>query len=451
MSLKIVFRPVNKDSKEGYLKVRVIENRKSKFVSLGIKLHESFWLEGKQRVSNKEIRHEVINKKIEDVLKTLSAYDNDVQVLQSNNKTILEFYQDIIDTTINEGTKLKYINIQLKLRNYFNSINLHDLKFKHLDSKKVQEFYKFIIDSGNAIDTANYNMKAFKALINKAKKAGHVRYANDPFANLQLKFSEKKLKALTTDEVKRIINTRFAERRKHHYNRRFRVNELTLREVANVFLFQLFTQGLRCSDVQFLRWRNFKFENGKMYLEYTMYKTKKGMKVSLSYIALKMIELQVIRFMPQAEDEIYSLNQLDENYAEDIYKIYSKYIEQLSLSEQRNSFVFHFFNPNDFAEFKDKEIGVLNNLQYKRLTGTRAWYNKLLKDIQEQCKISINLTSHVARHTYSQLLIENDVNLQDVSHSLGHMHISTTQTYIARLPSKNIDRFNEVFSQQFTS
>lgn len=448
MSLKIVFRPVRKDSKDGYLKVRVIENRKSKFVSLGIKVHESCWLDSKQKVSAKEPNYEQINKKIDDVLKTLSTYDNDVQVLQSSNKTILEFYQDIIDTTVNEGTRLKYVNIQTKLKNYFKSIGLNDLKFRQLDTKMVQEFYKFIIDSGNAVDTANYNMKAFKALVNKAKKAGQVRYANDPFANLQLKFSQKKLKALTADEVKRIINTRFIEKRKFHYNRR--LHDLTLREVANTFLFQLFTQGLRCSDVQLLRWRNFKFESDKMYLEYTMYKTKKGMKVGLSPLALRMIEIQILRFRPDSESEIYALQQSDPNYQQQIYGVYCKYIEQLSRGEQRNSFVFQYLRDEDYIQYRDKEITQLNALQYKRLTGTRAYYNKLLKIVQEQCKVSINLTSHVARHTYSQLLIENDVNLQDVSYSLGHMHISTTQTYVAKLPSKNIDNFNEVFSRQFS-
>lgn len=450
MSLKIVFRPVNKDSKDGYLKVRVIENRKAKFVSLGIKLHEKNWLDSKQKVSNKEPKHEQMNKKIDEVLKTLSAYDNDVQILQTTNKTILEFYQDIIDVTPNQGTRLKYINIQTKIRNYLVSIGYDDLKFKHLDSKKVQGLYKYIIDSGNSNDTASYNMKAFKALVNKAKKAGHVRYANDPFANLEFKFSQKKLKALTTDEVKRLINTRLIEKRKSHYNRRFREHFITLRELANTFLFQLFTQGLRCSDVQLLRWSNFKFENGRMYLEYTMYKTKKGMRVSLSPLAMRMLEIPLLQVMPDAEHEIFSLEPSGEYHMLDLYQVYCKYIQQLSRGKYRNDFVFHFLKNEDFMEFRDREIGNLNEIQYKRLTGTRAWYNLILKNIQEQCDISIRLTSHVARHTYSQLLIENNVNVQDVSYSLGHMHISTTQTYIAKLPSSNVDNYNEIFSKQFS-
>lgn len=462
MSLKIIFRPISKDSKEGYLKVRVIENRQTKMVSLGIKIHISDWLESKQRVSSKHPFYQEINLKIEDVIKSLAQHDNDIQVLQTTSKTILQFYQEVIDSTVNQGTKLKYINVRKKFTDYLQSINMFDLKFNQLTESKVKGFYKHMIDSGNIVDSVNYKLKSFKATINKAIKAGLVRYPNDPFINLQLKYSQKKLKFLTSDEVKCILNTIYFDKRKFHYNTR--LHDLTLKEIAHTFLFQLFTQGLRCSDVQFLRWRNFKMVGDTLFIDYIMFKTKKEMSVNLTYLSLKMLEIPIIKFASNIEDEldVYERLKLDilkskspkmhiqiSDVESDAYKVYVKYIMELATGDKRNDFVFHFLNKEDFKNFNDKEIGNLTAIQYSKFTGTRAYYNRLLKIIQEQCGINLNLTSHVARHTYSQLLLENNVNIQDICYSLGHMHLSTTQVYVGKLQSNNTRIINQILSDRF--
>ena len=62
----------------------------------------------------------------------------------------------------------------------------------------------------------------------------------------------------------------------------------------------------------------------------------------------------------------------------------------------------------------------------------------MLKTIQKQNEIHTNITSHTARHSYTTILIENDVSLTELSATLGHKHIATTQNYISRLNVSNI-------------
>lgn len=504
MSVKIIYRPVNKTDKAGYLKVRVIENRKQTVKSLGIKIKGKNWLDEKQRVSKNEPNADAINNKIVEVLRDLSHHDAPAQALKTTNRTILTFYDEIIETTLNNGTRLKYVGIRNRFECYLNSIGHNDLKLIHLTPHHVNAFHSYIRNQGAATNTANYNLKSFKAIINKAIKSGLVNYTNDPFALLKLKFSQTKNNTLTADEVEQVLNkSKFIDYRKKRYNSL----NVSIEEFRDIFLFQLFSQGLRCSDVQLLRWSNFKTVNGAIILEYTQYKTKKKMRLKLTLIALKQLVSRISKVDKNFKEKLWVLEDKRERFKQlldttetmekerldekertkvlkalkklqndktdtsevlDLYheqsrglaiefakeqilntesEIYELYLNAIEKIENTDTFVFHFLNNEDFKEYK--EGANLTPLQYKRLTGTRHYYNRILKQIATQCGIKTNLTSHVARHTYTQLLLDNRADLVAVSQSLGHSHISTTQSYIKQLPNASLLEINDVLSSKF--
>ncbi|WP_405327690.1 tyrosine-type recombinase/integrase [Leeuwenhoekiella sp. LLG6367-2.1] len=504
MSIKIVYRPVNKDDKDGYLKIRVIENRKTTFKTLGIKISGKNWLDDKQRVSKSESNADAINEKIQDVLRDLAKHDTPTQALKTTSKTILDFYDEVISTTLNNGTRLKYIDIRNRFKAYLKTEGHRDLRLSQLTPQYVNGFHTYIRNCGSAINTANYNLKSFKSIINKAVKSGLVNYTNDPFALLKMKYTQTANKTLTQDEVSRLIaKDKFVDHRKVRYNNL----GVCIEEFRDIFLFQLFTQGLRCSDVQLLRWGDFKSVEGSLIMEYTQYKTKKKMRLRLTLIALKMLNSRLSKLDNTFSDKIQSLErkreirlinlkktekeletQKSKKWVNDITikynenagiqatstefekliergsinerlatlqttiknieaDIYNLYIHTITEVADPSKFVFHFLDNDEFSYYKDG--ADLTDKQYTSLTGSRSYYNQILKKIAEQCDIATNLTSHVARHTYTQLLLNNNADLVAVSQSLGHSHIATTQAYIQQLPNNKLLDINEVLSNTF--
>ena len=55
--------------------------------------------------------------------------------------------------------------------------------------------------------------------------------------------------------------------------------------------------------------------------------------------------------------------------------------------------------------------------------------NAYLKEIADLAKITKPLTTHIARHTFASLSLNNHVPLESIQKMLGHSDIKTTQIY----------------------
>ena len=118
------------------------------------------------------------------------------------------------------------------------------------------------------------------------------------------------------------------------------------------------------------------------------------------------------------------LNKIDKKFIEAI----SKKLESISQSNG-NEFLFPILSSKDFGNFKNKD---LSEYQDKALNSSIIVYNRRLKKVQKECNIKTNITSHMARHIYTNLLLKMDgVNLYDVSQSLGHANIKITEEYLS--------------------
>jgi integrase len=59
-----------------------------------------------------------------------------------------------------------------------------------------------------------------------------------------------------------------------------------------------------------------------------------------------------------------------------------------------------------------------------------AYINKYLKEVAKYCGIFKNLSTHVARHTFTDLALEaSNGNIYQVQKSLGHTSVKTTEIY----------------------
>ncbi len=79
--------------------------------------------------------------------------------------------------------------------------------------------------------------------------------------------------------------------------------------------------------------------------------------------------------------------------------------------------------------------------QYAEVKYRRKDYNRDLKGIAKLLNIRVNLTSYVVRHSFATQAVWNEVPLKAIQELLGHESIKTTETYIADLPKKVVDRY----------
>ncbi|PLX05991.1 MAG: recombinase [Marinilabiliales bacterium] len=87
-------------------------------------------------------------------------------------------------------------------------------------------------------------------------------------------------------------------------------------------------------------------------------------------------------------------------------------------------------------KYKDHEICVNKNVLLPVLSNQKM--NAYLKEIADVCGIDMNLTSHIARHTFATTVtLNNNVSIESVSKMLGHSSINMTKIY-ARMLDKRV-------------
>jgi site-specific recombinase XerD len=79
------------------------------------------------------------------------------------------------------------------------------------------------------------------------------------------------------------------------------------------------------------------------------------------------------------------------------------------------------------TKYKDHPICIKNGVLLPINSNTR--YNGYLKEIAAICGINRELHTHLARHTFADMMLNLGVPLEDVSKMLGHKSIRTTERY----------------------
>lgn len=89
------------------------------------------------------------------------------------------------------------------------------------------------------------------------------------------------------------------------------------------------------------------------------------------------------------------------------------------------------------AKYRNHSKRLVNNQLIP--VDSNANYNGYLKEIAVVCKINRDLKTHLARHTFADIMLNLGVPLEDVSKMLGHRSIRTTQRY-CRVNKERISR-----------
>lgn len=262
----------------------------------------------------------------------------------------------------------------------------------------------------------------------------------------------------------------------------------SLFHTKNYFLFQVFSQGLRVGDLLTLRFKNIVEgrlvffqsktkrphtilvnDNMTMILkDYINVDTSKivnqrwkfkqsGVEYLLSYsdILAKYKERQrehLPKIIAGGEipKEIINWKKTVDSVRSQLYTLILPVVQKYAKTNP-DRFIFPILRDIDFKEVSFQGDSKLSKYQYNQISSKTALYNKNLKKIQTACGITTKLSSHISRHTYTDfMLMENGIDVYDISKSLGHTRLATTEHYLREFSTDRVDDSNLKVNSRFS-
>jgi len=392
----ILFKQRTLTNGEHPITLRLTQNRKRKYLRIGVSLHPQHWDETKNSPKNSCPNKEHIDSVITD---KLSKYQKQILEFQTISRPYsLEQLIDAVEKPVSKVTLGEYLEKIIKhlIRtnhvgnaNHYESLlnslkkycNPQKLLFIEIDIKFVTDYEMHLRSIGNKDNTVFNRLKTLKAAYNKAVKEKIIKKEYSPFEEYNVgKLQEKTIKrAISKDDVLKIINFDVSGLVKRPHS--------SMQFAKDLFLFSYFGCGINIMDIAYLRHEN-RINNR---IIYKRHKTHKQINFQLQPYAIEILD----RYCNK--DNRYLFPILDESFHESL--------------EQ----------------------------QYRRVKKVTYVANKALKKIGNEIGLSIPLTTYVARHSFATVLKRSGVNISLIGEAMGHSDLKTTQIYLDSFENSQID------------
>jgi site-specific recombinase XerD len=408
---KLVFWKYQKNkSEESPIFIRVIEDRKPRYIKTGFNAREIDWdfkencfktkyrkSEELHKIKEHQRNNLILRKKLDeanDLIKGLIEDDTVIsseqvkqEIIRSKNigkHSILRYIETLIEEKKKlgkYGTAKCYNDLNNSLMAFMLNQNKSEISFKEITPaflKKYEESFWAKGATGNGI---SFYMRSLRAVINRATKDKICKKEHYPF-------NDYNIASLSTETVKRAISKDDIDK-----VARFEVesNSQMFRS-KNLFLFSYYCRGINFVDMANLKWNNI---NGNR-MTYFRQKTGKYFDIELLKPAINILS----------------------HYKECFYK-------------GENSYIFPILDENKHKS----QVSVRNRL-HKVLGQT----NKDLKVLGERHGIKTKLTTYVARHTFATVLRKSGASYSTIKDSMGHSDEHTTQIYIDSIYNEELDK-----------
>ena len=262
ITTKLIFdrRKMASRTHEGYVEVRITIDRKTMYISTGVRVYKNEWAAG--RIVNRpdanvlndrlaiifEKVHEGINESVKqgvklDVESVKRMVWQQTEIIK-DGPTLLDWISDQIPLLdIGQGTRKRYHTLMNRLTEYGKLTRWKDVTVENIT---LFDSWLHQLNDGAISDSAVYNYhKCLKALLHRADQFGKID--RNPYERMKLKRGEKEnIEYLTEDEMKAF--------------ERLLVPDGSLMAVSHdLFVFQMYT-GLAFSDMQAFDIRQYRKE-----------------------------------------------------------------------------------------------------------------------------------------------------------------------------------------------
>ncbi len=241
----------------------------------------------------------------------------------------------------------------------------------------LRDYEKWMTDRKRSITTVSMHLRTLRAIINRAIADKQFNVLAYPFGRNKYLISEgnSKKRALSKDNLNKIFNYRVEN------------DAYFKRRSLDFWKFTYLANGINMMDIAHLKWRNIHEES----ILFSRAKTRRTIK-KISH------PIVVVRN--------HFIDRVIENWGSEV------------ISD--DLFVFGIIKEDDDPETVNKKVK-----QFIHVT------NKHMKDIAKELGIAIPVTTYVARHSFSTILLRSGASVEFISESLGHSDIKTTQNYLA--------------------
>jgi len=377
--------------------LRVIKDRKVKYVSLGHSCSKDMWdfeenLSVKSHPNEKRINL-IIRDKLNQAERFILQFEDEnrdysleelIKKIQGKkvNITIIKFHEILINNfklSNQLGNAQVYNDSKNSLLKFNNN---KDFYFSDVTYSFLKRYEKYFRERSARETSISCYMRTLRAVINRAIKEGYCRKEYYPF-------NEYKISKLNTSTAKRALNKELIQKlaqlkleNKNHIHSR------------NYFLFSYYNMGINFTDLARLKWSNIYDDR----MQYRRIKTGKLYSIKLLAPAIEILEY----------------------YKENFFQGSGGYIFPILSIEHKT------------------EISIRN-----RIHKVLGQVNKNLKELPGTQNFNIKLTTYVARHSWATILKNKGVSTAIISAGLGHGSEKTTQVYLDSFENDVLDEANK--------
>ena len=400
-SIKIILRndKINKKTGLSPLYIRIIKNRKIKFISLGIKIDPKYWNDEKMSIRKgatnyQELNNYIIQKRAEAqrISIEMESSSKDISILKIKEEILgvkpLLFFE-FADKKLEELENVLTYNTITGYRSYLNKLERfwgnRNITFNDITINFIKRFEAHLYNEvKNKSATVRKMIITIKLIFNHAINDGIINSDLFTFKNYTIKSKNAVKNYLNEEQFKSLL--------------KYDENILSKFKVCyDMFVFASYAGGLRFADVLELKWDN--YIEAEARLVKVIRKTGRKHQFKMPNKAISIIE-QYNKPESKSTDYIFPLLQ--------------------GISYKRNS---------------KKERSTITSMNSKT--------NKILHKIEKDLELPFSLTFHTSRHTFATRALNKGMRIEHVSKLMDHSNITTTQVY-AKIVNKELDNAMDI-------
>ncbi|MGX9987116.1 tyrosine-type recombinase/integrase [Soonwooa purpurea] len=401
-SIKLVLR-TNQEDKTGHspLYIRVIKDRKAKFVATGVKLKRNEWDDDKQKIkknhTNSARMNAFISQKVADAEGTVADHERKRKSVSARKlkeaikgKDMANFFEyaynrcERIKGTVSVATYRNYKQYVAKFEKF---IGHREIYFDDITVTMLKDYINHMSNNlKNGATTVHYSLLILSVMFRDAQREDIIGEHIYPFSKVRVKRDKGKRLFLNKEQVEKLRN--------------FKIEYTGKDEVfRDMFIFSVYAGGLRFSDVVSLKWENYNEKEQR--ITKTIRKTGRTHNFKIGQIAIDIL---------------------------------NKYKTEISLP---SDFVFPILEDVErFDTDTDYQAYIINAKNI--LCGQKL--RRLGKDME----LPFTLSFHLSRHTFATNALNNGMRIEYVSKLLDHSDIGITQIY-AKVISEELDKAVEQY------